>query len=143
MKCCGWYPDYLVRLFHKERTNFVDSKQHASVPTDNTLKLNADIEHYSYQNIGELFAKPGRNFSGRSAKIMYENGKKVNAFAPFSHAIWTFIRGYFFRKGIFYGLDGLTISLASSCAVYLKYAKLIEYQRDPKVREAEDFDEVW
>jgi glycosyltransferase involved in cell wall biosynthesis len=143
VKCCGWYPDYVVRLFNKDKLRFSETKQHATVPSTHTFKLQADLLHYTYQNIGELFAKPARNFSTRSAKIMYLNGKRANAFSPFVHGFWAFFSNYFFKKGILGGIDGLTLSIAIACNSYLKYAKLIEYQRDSTVREKEDFEKVW
>lgn len=143
IKCCGWYPDYLVRLFRHDKIRFSATKQHASVPSENTEKLKGDILHYRYKNIGELFAKPARNYTTRSAKIMYLNGKRVNAFSPFHHAFWSFIGNYFFRRGIISGVDGFTLALSMACNTYLKYAKVLEYQRDPQVREGEDFEKIW
>ena len=141
--CCGWYPNYLVRLYNHKKIRFSNSKQHAAVPTDNTQKLNGDILHYRYKNISELFAKPGRDYANRSAKIIYLKGRKVNVFTPFHHAFWSFVGNYFFRKGIVNGIDGFTLSISMACNTYLKYAKALEYQRDPKVCEAEDFSQIW
>lgn len=143
VKSCGWYPDYLVRLYRHNKLRFRDVKQHASVPEVNTTKLKADLIHYRYNNCGELFSKPARNYSTRGAKILYLQGKRANAFTPFFHGAAAFISNYFFRGGIFGGLDGFTLALAISCNSYMKYAKLREYQIDPKVLESEDFSKVW
>jgi glycosyltransferase involved in cell wall biosynthesis len=143
IKQCGWYPDYCIRLFDKSKTRFSEVKQHASVQAKNPDRLNADIIHYSFENLGQLFAKPGRNFSGRAAKIMYQKGKRANSFSPFTHGLSAFIRKYIFQKGFLGGVDGMTVALSASTNSYLKYAKLLEYQRDPKVLESEDFDKVW
>ena len=106
-------------------------------------KLPSDLIHYSFQNLGELFAKPGRNFSSRSAKIMYQKGKRAHAFSPALHGMNAFVRKYIFQLGLLAGVDGLTVALSSAMNSYLKYAKLLEYQRDPKVLQAEDFNKVW
>ena len=143
IRCCGWYPDYLVRLFRRDKLRFSSVKQHACVPPENTCKLRADIIHNTYNNIGELFSKPDRNYSTRSAKIMYISGKRANAFSPLLHGLSAFVGSYLFKSGIFGGADGLAISLSHACNAYLKYAKLLEYQRDAKVRDNEDFDKVW
>ncbi len=143
VKACGWYPDYLVRLYRHDRLRFRDVKQHAGVPTDNTCKLKGDLMHYRYRNIGELFAKPGRNYSTRGAKILYLKGKQANAFTPVLHGVGAFLSNYFLRKGFLGGIDGLTLSLAVATNSYLKYAKLLEYQRDKQVRDQEDFEQVW
>jgi len=143
VKSCSWYPDYLVRLFRHDTIRFAEVKQHAFVPTENTQKLQGDMIHYRYRNIGELVAKPERNYSTRSAKIMYLKGKRANAFSPFHHALWSFIGNYFFRGGIIGGVDGLTLAFSIAYSTYLKYAKLLEYQRYPEIREAENFEKVW
>ena len=143
IRCCGWYPDYVVRLFRHDKLQFGEVKQHATVPAKNTHKLPADMMHYTYQNIGELFSKPARNFSTRGAKIMFLKGKKANVFSPVLHGFWAFISNYFFKKGILYGIDGLTLSISIACNSYLKYAKLLEYQRDSEVRNKENFEQVW
>ncbi len=142
IKQCGWYPDYCIRLYNRHKTRFAAVKQHAAVQAKNPQRLNADIIHYSFENLGQLFAKPGRDFSGRAAKIMYQKGKRANAFSPFTHGLNAFIRKYIFQRGFLGGVDGMTVALSSAINSYLKYAKLLEYQRDPKVLEKEDFNKV-
>ncbi|HOF16553.1 MAG TPA: glycosyltransferase family 2 protein [Bacteroidales bacterium] len=143
IKACRWYPDYLIRLYRKDKTRFADVKQHASVPSNNKKHLKNAIIHYRYNNIGEVFSKPSRNYSTRGAKILYLQGKKANCFSPILHGSVAFISNYFLRGGIFGGIDGLSLSLAISINSYLKYAKLLEYHRDPKVLAEENFDSVW
>jgi glycosyltransferase involved in cell wall biosynthesis len=143
IKQCGWYPDFCIRLYNKDKTRFSEVKQHASVQAKNPQKLKVDIIHFSFDNIGQLFAKPGRNFSGRAAKILYQKGKKAHSFSPFIHGLSAFIRQYIVKRGFLGGVDGMTVALSASISSYLKYAKLLEYQRDPKVLENENFDKVW
>ena len=143
MRWGGWYPDYLVRLYRHDRLRFPDVKQHATVPTANTRRWKADLLHYRFKNIGELFAKPGRNYSTRGAKILYNAGRRAHWWSPIWHGCAAFFVNYFIRGGILGGIDGLTFSKAVALNSYLKYAKLLEYQRDPKVREEEDFTSVW
>ena len=143
LKSCGWYPDYLVRLYRHDRLRFPEVRQHATVPTHNTLRIKADLIHYRYHNLGELFAKPGRNYSTRGAKILYLAGRRAHWWSPLWHGSSAFFVNYLFRGGILRGIDGLTLSIAISLNSYLKYAKLLEYQRDPAVRQAEDWNSVW
>ncbi|CAM3372790.1 glycosyltransferase family 2 protein [Halomonas lysinitropha] len=144
IRVCGWYPDYCLRLYHHRRgARFAEVKQHASVAATNPCRLDADMLHYSFANLGELFAKPGRNFSGRAAKIMYQKGKRANAFSPFLHGLNAFVRKYLFQRGFIGGVDGMTVAISAGLNSYLKYAKLLEYQRDPQVLANEDFNRVW
>lgn len=144
IRVCGWYPDYCIRLYHHRRgARFADVKQHASVSAALPRRIDADLLHYSFANLGELFAKPGRNFSGRAAKIMYQKGKRANAFSPFLHGLNAFVRKYLFQRGFMGGVDGMTVAISAGLNSYLKYAKLLEYQRDPQVLANEDFDRIW
>lgn len=143
IKCCRWYPDYLVRLFRKSSLQFAELKQHAYVPTTNTSQLKADIIHYRYHNYDELFAKPARNYSTRGAKILFLNGKKAHAWTPLMHGFSAFVVNYFFRGGIFGGMDGYVLSKAIAHNSFMKYLKLLEYQSDKSVRDREDWSSVW
>ena len=143
VKRCGWYPDYCLRLYDRQRCAFSDSRQHASVQASQPHRLDADLEHYSFANLGELFGKASGRFSNRAAKIMYLKGKRANAGSPALHGANAFVRKYLFQGGMLGGLDGLSVSLSAAVNAYLKYAKLLELQRDARVRDAEDFDKVW
>ncbi|WP_110654255.1 glycosyltransferase family 2 protein [Salinicola halimionae] len=140
---CGWYPDYCIRLFDRERCGFSESRQHASVQATNPQRLDADLEHYSFANLAELFGKASGRFSNRAAKIMYLKGKRANALSPALHGANAFMRKYVFQRGFLGGLDGISVALSAAVNAYLKYAKLLELQRDAKVREAENFDRIW
>lgn len=142
-KSCGWYPDYLVRLYRHDKLRFPEVKQHATISTKNTQRWKADLIHFRYKHIGELFAKPGRDYSTRGAKILYNKGVKAHWWSPLWHGGAAFFVNYFIRGGIWGGIDGLTLTKSIATNSYLKYAKLLEYQRDPSVKEQIDFDEVW
>ncbi len=138
----GWYPDYCVRLFNKEKTKWQPILGHSRVESNKVKKLNGDIIHYSYDYSGQLFVK-GDRFSSRAAKELYKLKRSVNAFSPILHGLSAFFRLYFLKWGFLGGLDGLTVALSSGISTYLKYAKLIELNTDQKTREALDLDKIW
>ncbi|MCK6370775.1 MAG: glycosyltransferase family 2 protein [Gammaproteobacteria bacterium] len=143
IRYCGWYPDYCIRLFDRRRTRFAEARQHSSVQATNPQRVQADLIHYSYQDLGQLFCKPGRNFSGRAAKIMYLEGKRASPVSPFLHGASAMFRKYLLQGGFLGGVDGMTVALSAAVNSYIKYAKLLELQRDPAVLERTDFDRVW
>ena len=143
VRCCGWYPDYLVRLFRHDKLRFRDTRQHSGIQENNTLRVKYDLLHYSYSCMGDLFAKPGRNFSTRSAKVIYLSGRKVHAWTPLLHFCGAFMSNYFLKGGILAGIDGFSLTLSKALNSYLKYAKVLEWQRDEKVRNSTDFDKIW
>lgn len=140
---CGWYPDYCIRLYNRKLTAFSETKQHDSVQPKNCQRIKADMIHYSFRDIGELFAKPGRNYSNAAAKIMYQKGKKIAGYTPMVHGTAAMIRKYLLQAGFLAGVDGFTVSLSAAINSYLKYAKLLELQRDPSVAARTDFTKIW
>lgn len=143
IKQCGWYPDYCTRLYNRRLTKFAEVKQHAYVPAKNLEKIEADIIHNSFHSIHELFGKSGRSYARRSAKIIYAKGKKVSAWSPFLLGLNSFIRKYIIQRGFLEGVDGFTVSMSAAVSSYLKYALVIEFQRDESVTKAADFDKIW
>ena len=143
IRVCGWYPDYCIRLYNAENVKFLDKKQHSKISTENYQNLDADAIHLSFENVGQLFAKPERNFTTRGAKILYKEGKRANALSPTLHGLTAFIRTYFFKRGFLGGVDGMTVALSIAVNSYLKYAKLLEFQRDPEVLNSENFNDIW
>lgn len=142
VKSCGWYPDYCIRLYNKSITRFSEAQGHSSVQTQNYKSLDGDIIHYSFKHIGELFAKTSR-FSSRGAKILFKKGRRANAFSPIGHGIVAFIRKYIFQRGCFEGIYGLSISLSTFINSYLKYARLLEIQKDSEQQKELDQGNFW
>jgi len=143
IKSCGWYPDYLTRLYNKDRTKYSEVEAHSRIEAENVNRLNCDIIHYSYNHCGELFSKADK-FSSRSAKMIYRRGRRANAWAPFLHGLGAFFKKYILQRGFLGGVDGMTVALSAFISSYLKYARLIEFQKDKKVQ-AKDLEDkqVW
>lgn len=52
--------------------------------------------------------------------------KKISSFKPVINGLISFVRCYFFKDGIFNGIDGLTFSLTQGYFSYMKYANLLQ-----------------
>lgn len=142
ISCCGWYPDRLVRLYHRSHAQYSDSVDHGEVLAKNIVLLQHPIVHLSFAHLGELFVKADR-FTTRGAKDMFKKGKRCSVFAPWAHGLAAFVKKFFVQGGILGGLDGWTISLSAFVHHYLKYAKLLELHRDPRVRKSMKLDEIY
>lgn len=126
VKCCGWYPDHVLRLYNRKSTCFNQNLVHESIVCDKLkkIRLNNWIEHYSYDSIYELMEKM-QKYSELYAEENH-NIKNSSPLKAVSRAIFCFIKNYFFRKGIFCGYRGFLISVFNSCNVFFKYLKLYE-----------------
>ena len=126
-----WYPDYVTRLYNKNRCRYLPVKGHSKVDSKNLKKLKSHILHYTYADLSDMARKIDK-FSHRSAKMMFENGKKVSSFTPAVRGFMAFFKKYILKKGFLYGLDGLSVSLFAGFNTYLKYAMLIELDNNTK-----------
>lgn len=124
----GWYPDQKVRFFNKKSAHPSDSIVHQKIVTQNEKKVAVHILHYGWDSLDQIIAKKNQ-YSGWHAQQLFDQGKRINAFKPFLNGTVAFIRCYFFKKGIFNGVEGLSIAMIQSFFSYMKYAKLLKLQK--------------
>lgn len=129
----GWYPDHKVRFFNKQTASPSESKVHQSIITTNEKKVNVHILHYGWDSLEQIVAKKNQ-YSTWHANQLFNQGKRINSFKPILNGSVAFFRCYFFKKGMFNGLDGITIALIQAFFSYMKYAKLIKLQRLEKLK---------
>ncbi|MEQ1525776.1 MAG: glycosyltransferase family 2 protein [Gallionella sp.] len=121
---CGWYPDYILRLFRKSQGRFSDDVVHERVIVNgSTGRLTSPLLHYTYlteedvQRKTEQYAKAG-------AVKMLSAGKNVAALDAPIRAGWAFIRTYCLRLGFLDGIAGWRIAQMNAKTTYLKYQQL-------------------
>lgn len=130
IKACGWWPDYVLRVFNKNFTKFNDNLVHESLilPTK-ALKiyLKNGLKHYAFNNISHLLDKMQRYSSLWAEQNMH---KQSSVFLASLKGIWTFCRNYFFKKGFLYGYKGFIISICNALGAFFKYMKLYEFLKE-------------
>lgn len=120
----GWWPDYVVRLFRKGAGRFSDVAVHEKVITQTSPgTLSGHFLHYPYENYDALISKVNR-YSTDAAIMMHRRGKKTNMPAILGHALWTFIRIYFLRKGFLDGKEGFILAATAAAGSFFRYSKL-------------------
>jgi glycosyltransferase involved in cell wall biosynthesis len=125
-----WYPDKKVRLFNKNKAKWGGTNPHDKVivSSGNTQELKGDILHYSFDSISAHIQTLDK-FTEIGAQEIIKKGKKVSLLSPLLHAKWTFIRMYILRAGFLDGFAGLVASMLSFMHVFVKYSKVLFYQR--------------
>ena len=129
IRACGWHPDFVWRIFNKNFTKFNDNKVHESVilPTNSQkIQLKGALRHYAFNDIAQLIDKMQR-YSGLWAKQNAHKGS--SPLKACVRGMWSFVRSYFFKKGVFYGYKGFIISVCNALGVFFKYMKLCEARR--------------
>ncbi len=127
IKCCGWYPDRVLRLFNKNYTKFSDGLVHESLVVKENAKikrLNGVLLHYPFDSVESLIDKM-QKYSTLYAK---ESRKKSTPLKAFFRATFAFFKNYIIQRGFLCGAEGLLISISNANGVFYKYMKL--YERD-------------
>jgi glycosyltransferase involved in cell wall biosynthesis len=131
---CGWYPDYIVRLFRKGAARW--PLEIHDVPRiedkDKVGYLRNSLVHITYASIEQYFDKFAR-YTTRLAQEEYEKGiriTKINFLLLFliKPLSW-FSHKYFLKRGYIDGFRGFFISVASAVTIFMTYAKLWEMRR--------------
>lgn len=125
----GWYPDHKVRFFNKRTAHPSNAMVHQKIIATNEKKEAVHILHYGWDSFDQIIAKKNQ-YSGWHAQQLFDQGKRITAFKPILNGSVAFWRCYLLKRGIFNGLDGLTISAIQGFFSYVKYAKLLKLQKD-------------
>jgi glycosyltransferase involved in cell wall biosynthesis len=127
----GWYPDYKIRFFNKVSSHPSNDIVHQKIISLRPKKLKTHILHYGSHSFFQIISKKNQ-YAEWNAQQLFDKDKKVNSFKPILNGLVSFIRCYFFKKGVFNGIDGLTISLTQAYFSYIKYANLIQLHKISK-----------
>ena len=120
----GWYPDYVLRLFLKSRGNFNVATVHEEVVLEGSKAYaKGELRHYSYPDLETYFEKFNRYTALGAEKAMLQ-GKTTGWYDLLVRPPAAFIKHYITGQGFRDGKEGLIISVLSSVAVFVKYAKL-------------------
>ncbi|RAX55308.1 glycosyl transferase family 2 [Helicobacter sp. 16-1353] len=126
IKACGWYPDYVNRIFNKNFTKFNDNEVHESVTIPKNakiLRLDSHIKHYAYGSISQLSHKMEFYSTLWARNNAHKSATPLKAIV---RSMWSFVRNYLFKKGFLYGYKGFIISFFNASGVLVKYMKLYE-----------------
>ena len=127
IKTCGWYPDYVKRLYNKTTANFNDKQVHESLDITNNIeliRLKHSFKHYSFDDASGLINKMQKYTTLFAQQQRFK--KNVSVFTAVTHGISAFFKNYFLRRGFMDGNDGFIISTANAMGAYYKYIKLYE-----------------
>ena len=134
MKCCGWYPDYVWRIFNRKYTRFNENIVHEGVetkPDTQKVYIKDAIKHYAADSMESIIQKMNR-YTTLSAQEKHKKGKKASVIGAIFRFIHTFNMNYFFRLGIFYGYKGFVVSLLNASGSFYRHMKLYELNKNDR-----------
>ncbi|MFZ1684536.1 MAG: glycosyltransferase family 2 protein [Candidatus Zixiibacteriota bacterium] len=121
---CGWYPDPVLRLFRREKGRFDSVQVHEKVIVDGKVgKLTGNVLHYSYPDLDSYFLKFNR-YTTMGAEQLASSRIRAGLGDLTIRPVIAFIKHYISKRGFLDGAEGFLVSVFSSMAVMVKYAKL-------------------
>ncbi|HEV3469005.1 MAG TPA: glycosyltransferase family 2 protein [Pyrinomonadaceae bacterium] len=129
----GWYPDYQLRLYRRDRGRWAGAYVHESVKLDEgarTGTLRGDLLHYSVRDASHHHRMIGERYAPLAARQMFEAGRRTSPLKIALAAPAAFLRSYLLKAGFRDGLPGLAIASFAAHHAFLKNLLLWEMQRD-------------
>lgn len=125
----GWYPDWVLRLFKKDKGRFSLAPVHETVILNGpAARLEAELLHYTDPNFSHYLSKLNR-YTDLSAEALFAQGKGGSIFKILANPAAKFFSQYFLKAGFLDGQAGFILAAASAFHVFSKYVKLWELSR--------------
>ncbi len=131
-----WYPDYSLRLFHRDRARwggdaFVHEKIEANGPV---ATIQGDLHHYSFPTLASHVAKINP-FADLFVRQQQARGGAFSLPAAIFRPAWRFFRAYFLKLGCLDGFPGFYIAWATAFGAFVRYSRLYEAEarREPRI----------
>ncbi len=132
IKHLGWYPDYSIRLFRKDKGRFVEREVHESVQVQGQVgTLRHPMLHYTYESLSDFLQRLDR-YSTLAARELVKQGKKPRWGELLWRPLLTFVKLYILKAGFLDGRDGYTLAFLYSTYTLVKYAKARELREQPE-----------
>ncbi|KJR41338.1 family 2 glycosyl transferase [Candidatus Magnetoovum chiemensis] len=126
IKHSGWWPDYTLRLFKKNKAHLQNRQVHEKVIVDGkTEYLKNPLEHYTYRTISEFIQKMDK-YSELASKELPTSQKKAALLSMTVKPMFTFSKMYFLRLGFLDGAHGGILAALYSYYTFMKYLKAWE-----------------
>jgi glycosyltransferase involved in cell wall biosynthesis len=133
----GWYPDFKLRLFRKDKAYVGGENPHdRCFVHGKTAKLKGEIIHYPYKNISRQLCTID-NYSDIVSDRLFKEKSAFPLVKMYIKPPVKFIETYIYKLGFLDGLPGFVISVLSSYYVFMKYAKLWEKRKVTRHRSAQ------
>jgi glycosyltransferase involved in cell wall biosynthesis len=134
IKYCGWYPDTKVRLVKKNSAKWDGGNIHESLNVSGEVGfLSGDLLHYSYDSISAHILQTNK-YSSTDAQLSFNRGKHATVFKLLSRPAFQFFKDFILRKGFLDGQYGFIICFINSLYVLLKYAKMMDIEKNIKAK---------
>ena len=121
----GWWPDYITRVYRKDRGRFNAELLHDHMIVDGTIgKLSSHLMHEAFDDLEDVLQKIN-HYSSDGAFVMDQRGCRAGLSTAILHGLWSFLSTYLFRAGFLDGREGFMLAVSNAEGTYYKYLKLM------------------
>jgi glycosyltransferase involved in cell wall biosynthesis len=126
------YPDWTLRLFHREHASWSNDEVHEAVLTTAEVgRLDGDLLHDSAEDVATYMAKQNR-YASLHAQALHRQGVRAGYANLFVNPAVRFVKFYFLKLGFLDGGPGFAHVVIGCNNTFQKYLKLIELQKAAK-----------
>ena len=119
----GWYPDRKVRIFHRDRAEWVGAYVHESVRVSGTVgEFHGNLQHFTCDSLSAHVRTLDR-YTTLAAQELRARDVEIPLRKLLLDPAWTFFRTLVIRRGFLDGSQGLAIAWFAALYTFLKYAK--------------------
>ncbi len=124
----GWYPDWQVRLYDRRRANWSNAQIHEKIQCDRIGYLKKPIEHLVFKDLADQVNTNNR-YSTLGSETLAKKGRRFWLIHLLIKPKVKFLETYVWKRGFLDGLPGFIIAVGAAYSVFLKWAKLWEYEK--------------
>ncbi len=129
----GWFPDYQLRLFRREKTKIIQRPVHEGFSVEGRIsRLESVVHHYTYRSIQHYLYKMNEYTSLEVMNKLSRKKRQVRWYDFITHPLAVFVRMFILLHGYRDGFRGFLLTFYSSLYNLLIYAKCWEFQHAQK-----------
>jgi glycosyltransferase involved in cell wall biosynthesis len=123
MRHSGWFPDYVLRLFRRDKGRFTDDLVHERVVCSGRVgRLTATLDHHPVLRLEDAIFRLD-SYSSAGAQMLAASSRPVSFASGITHGLWSFLRAYILRLGFLDGREGFLLAVANAEGTYYRYMK--------------------
>ena len=123
MRHSGWFPDYVLRLFRREKARFTNDLVHERVVcTGRVARLACTLDHHPVRRLEEAIYRLD-SYSSAGAVMLANSSRRISFGSGITHGLWSFLRAYVWRLGFLDGREGFLLAVANAEGTYYRYMK--------------------
>jgi glycosyltransferase involved in cell wall biosynthesis len=128
----GWSTDKVVRLIRRGTARYPNRRVHADIaPVGSVPVLSNPMLHVTFRSISQYLEKLHR-YAQWGAADMWRRGRRAGPVELLLRPLWRFFRMYVLQAGFLDGGHGFILCSLQAYGVFLKWARVWEYQRFEK-----------